>query len=353
MYNASGKGTGSLMIQLLDIKVDIIFKDFFGDKTHKEVLESFINSVLGLTGNEEIEVEEFLDPRKMRIEVGKPSSFVDISVKTRGGERYIIEMQTYNHEGFDKRLLYYLGKDYTEQLDYLKKEGTQDRTRKQVGWEDLPKVHVIAIADFHRSKAKKDGLLNGNAVTETYAFRPECDPTNRHLFDQWKATLVDLKKFEDKPFEELHKYKDWWFFLLKNASKIREEERTKLKQDPIFGVALERLEYLSSDPATKKAYQESIDEQRNFTAIKQADLKEGREEGLMEGLIKGKEEGLMEGLIKGEEKGLKKGLIKGKEEGLMEGKLYMAKKLLQMGLLPLTEIAEMTGLDSQDIQSIE
>ena len=91
----------------------------------------------------------------MRIEVGKPTTFVDISVKTKGGERYIIEMQTYNHEGLDKRLLYYLGKDYTEQLDYLKQLEAQDTTRKQIGWQDLPRVHIIAIADFHRSKAKK------------------------------------------------------------------------------------------------------------------------------------------------------------------------------------------------------
>ena len=96
------------MIELLDIKVDVVFKDFFGDKSSKEILESFINAVLGLEGNDQIEVEEFLDPRKMRVDVGRPSTFVDLSVKTRGGERYIIEMQTYNHEGFDKRLLYYL-----------------------------------------------------------------------------------------------------------------------------------------------------------------------------------------------------------------------------------------------------
>ncbi|MCB1082406.1 MAG: Rpn family recombination-promoting nuclease/putative transposase, partial [Chlamydiia bacterium] len=103
------------MIELLDLKIDVVFKDFFGDKSNKEILESFLNSVLELKGDDAIEVEEFLDPRQLRIEVGKPSTFVDLAVKTRGGERYIVEMQTYNHEGFDKRLLYYLGKDYTEQ----------------------------------------------------------------------------------------------------------------------------------------------------------------------------------------------------------------------------------------------
>ena len=59
MYNTAERTTGSIMIQLLDIKVDVVFKDFFGNKTHKEILESFINSVLGLTGDDIIEVEEF------------------------------------------------------------------------------------------------------------------------------------------------------------------------------------------------------------------------------------------------------------------------------------------------------
>jgi len=303
------------MIQLLDIKVDIVFKEFFGDKANKEILESFINAVLGLKGDNIIEVEEFLDPRKMRIEVGKPTTFMDISVKTKGGERYIIEMQTYNHEGFDKRLLYYLGKDYTEQLDYLKDLQKQIK-KKQIGWRELPRVHVIAIIDFHRSVANKDGILNGKSVTETYAFQPVFDQDNDHLFDQWKATLVDLKKFEDKPLEDLHKYRERWFFLLKNASRIKEEEIKKLKQDPIFNMAIERLERLSSDPKTRKAYEESINEQRNQISIMAASFKEGR------------------------------------EEGREEEKLKMANALLKIGLPP-SQISGVTGFSLEEIKSFQ
>ena len=73
------------MIELLDLKVDVVFKDFFGDKSSKEILESFLNTVLGFEGDDRIEVEEFIDPRKMRVEVGKPSTFVDLSVKTKIG----------------------------------------------------------------------------------------------------------------------------------------------------------------------------------------------------------------------------------------------------------------------------
>ncbi|WP_194847905.1 Rpn family recombination-promoting nuclease/putative transposase [Candidatus Neptunochlamydia vexilliferae] len=274
------------MIDLLDVKVDIVFKDFFGDKSSKELLESFINSVLGFEGDDLIEIEEFLDPRKMRVEVGRPSTFVDLSVKTRGGERYIIEMQTYNHEGFDKRLLYYLGKDYTEQIDYHHQQATETEQRKKqkklIGWKDLPKVHVVAIIDFHRNEREKNGILNDEKVVETYRFKPEVSSSNEHLFNQWKATLVDLKKFKDKPLEELKTYKEKWFYFLKNASLIKEKEVNTLKQDPVFQRALERLERLSSDPATRKAYEASINEHRDHLAVLSSERKAGRKEEKLE-----------------------------------------------------------------------
>ena len=166
------------MVRFLDVKVDVVFKEFFGDVTNKEVLENFINHMLDLTGDDVVEVEEFLDPRKMRVEIGKPTTFVDISVKTKAGERYVIEMQTYNHSGFDKRLLYYLSRDYSEQVDYIKTLREDEIKKKRIGWLNLPKVHIIAVIDFHRSKVKEDGILNGEGVTETYRFIPIKDKKN-------------------------------------------------------------------------------------------------------------------------------------------------------------------------------
>jgi len=314
------------MIELLDIKVDVVFKDFFGDRSSKELLESFINNVLELAGNDLIEIEAFLDPRKMRIEVGRPSTFVDLSVKTRGGERYIIEMQTYNHEGFDKRLLYYLGKDYTEQIDYRREKPIKTK-KKQIHWNDLPRVHIIAIIDFHRSKREKNGILNGKKVLETYSFKPEFSPSNEHLFDQWKATIVDLKKFKDKPLVELKTDKEKWLFLLKNASLIKEKEVQELKKDPMFERALEKLERLSSDPKTRRAYEASINEHRDHVAILSAERKSGIEEGLA--------------------KGLKEGRKKGREEERLE----IARVLSSQGVSP-HRISDATGLSMEEIIAI-
>ena len=267
------------MIELLDLKVDVVFKDFFGDKSSKQILESFINSVLELEGDDIIEIEEFLDPRKMRVEVGKPSTFVDLSVKTRGGERYIIEMQTYNHDGFDKRLLYYLGKDYTEQIEYQYHHPQEKKkSKKLIGWSDLPKVHVVAIIDFHRDQKEKNGILNHRAVVETYRFQPEISASNNHIFDHWKATIVDLKKFKSKPVNKLKTDKDIWIHILNDAPSLKKEEREALKKDPVFQRAIERLEMLSSDPKTRKAFESSVNDQRDHLAVIDAAENKGRKE---------------------------------------------------------------------------
>ena len=304
------------MIELLDIKVDVVFKDFFGDRNSKELLESFINAVLGLEGNDQIEVEEFLDPRKMRVDVGRPSTFVDLSVKTRGGERYIIEMQTYNHEGFDKRLPYCLGKDYTEQIDYRRQGAETKRTKKLINYHQLPKVHIIAVIDFHRSSQEKNGILNGQKVVETYRFKPEFSDSNEHLFDQWRATILDLKKFNNKPLSELKSDKEKWFYLLKNASTIKEKEANTLKKEPVFQRALARLERLSSDPSTKKAYEASINEHRDHLAVLSSERKEGIQEGHRQGM------------------------------------LSVAKKMMQAGI-GIEQIISITGLSGDEIQALK
>ena len=263
-FFSKNKVNNEQFMDFLDIKVDVVFKDFFGDKAHKEILESFVNTILDLQGDDVIEVEDFLDPKKTRVEIGKPTTFVHLSVKTKGGERYIIEMQTYNHEGFDKRLLYYLGKDYTDQVDYLEKR--EDETNRKIGWRDLPKVHVIALTNFNRT-GSKEGLLNSSEVMETYNFQPQNSSDNGHLFDQWKATILDLKKFKCRNLSEVKTDKEKWFFLLKNSKRIRESEMESLKNNPCFKSAVAQLTRLSSDPVKRKEYEQSINEQRDHDAV--------------------------------------------------------------------------------------
>jgi predicted transposase/invertase (TIGR01784 family) len=253
--------------------------------------------------------------------VGKPSTFVDLSVKTRVGERYIIEMQTYNHEGFDKRLLYYLGKDYTEQIEYqYHTPEKKEKPKKRIGWRDFPRVHIVAITDFHRDQKAKNGILNHHEVVETYRFNPEVSASNNHLFDHWKATLVDLKKFKAKPFNNLKTDKEKWIYILNDAPSLKKEDREALKKDPIFQRAIERLERLSSDPKKRKAYEASVDDQRDHLATIDAAKKEGREEG--------------------------------HREGRQERDREIALKMLKENL-PVEQVSNLTGLSIEEITSLK
>jgi predicted transposase/invertase (TIGR01784 family) len=179
---------------------------------------------------------------------------------------------------------------------------------------------VIAIVDFHRSKKEKNGILNDKKVVETYQFSPSISSANDHLFDQWKATLIDLKKFPDKPLSQLKTDKDKWLYLLKNSSQIEEKQALLLKRDPVFNQALKRLERLSSDPKTRKAYENSINEQRDHEAILSAAVNTGREEG--------------------------------REQGRREEKMEIAKALLKQ-LLNVKQVAKATGLSVETILSLK
>ena len=122
-------------------------------------------------------------------------------------------------------------------------------------------------------------------MVETYRFKPEFSESNEHLFDQWRATILDLKKFNNKPLSELKSDKEKWFYLLKNASTIKEKEVNTLKKEPVFQRALERLERLSSDPSTRKAYEASINEHRDHLAVLSSERKEGHKEGHRQGIL--------------------------------------------------------------------
>src|SRR5262249_22700770 len=119
-----------------------------------------------------------------------------------------------------------------------------------------------------------------------------------------------------------------------NAPVIEEKEVRALKKKPIFQRAIERLERLSSDPTTRRAYEASINEHRDHLAVLAAQLKVGEEIGLKKGEAKG--------LKKGEEIGLKKG------EKKEQVKIARA---MQKASFPNDQISKLTGLSIQEIEN--
>jgi len=249
---------------LLSPQVDTVFMDFFCDTGSKEILESFINVFLDLHGDDKIEIEEFLDPSKIRLEIGKPTAFFDVSVKNISGERYIVEMQVYNYKGAEKYL-----------FDSIM-HGDTNRTKESLKNYDsslhmLPKVHVIALASY--------GILKSDATVETFRFQSQKSESNGQLFDKWRATIIDLTNFNTGSFENVESERDQWLFLIKNADNLNQQQVKAMKQCSIFKTALERFEILSPSSEKKKEYEQSINAIRDWDAVLEYADKTGREEG--------------------------------------------------------------------------
>ena len=108
--------------------------------------------------------------------------------------------------------------------------------------------------------------------------------------------------------------------------------------------AKEKLSELNMLPEERAAYERYLIN----TAIERDVVNTAKEEGEQLGLKKGREEGEELGLKKGEELGLKKG----EELGLKKGKEVIALNLLNLNVLSVNQISQVSGLSTDEIKSL-
>ena len=102
---------------ILDPKVDFVFKKLFGSENHKEILIAFLNSVFRNKGTE----EEIVDIKVENPEIdknweGDKLSRLDIKATTSNDSRVNIEIQLKNQFNMKRRTLYYWSKLYESQM---------------------------------------------------------------------------------------------------------------------------------------------------------------------------------------------------------------------------------------------
>ncbi len=155
-------------------KNDIAFKKIFGNENQKEILISFLNSILDFKDNQAITKIELKNPYQLPDIKELKETILDIKATNKNKESFIVEMQKKNTGGFEKRSLYYTSKAYVSQID------------KGEDFNKLKKVYYIALVDFN--------------IFENESF------ISRHLIINQETTTQDLKDFEFT-FIELNKFK--------------------------------------------------------------------------------------------------------------------------------------------------
>ena len=114
-----------VMVKILSPKNDVVFQKLFGTEQHKEILISFVNSILIKSGNEEIKSISIEEKRlDVSILVDEKLSILDIYVTTNHNAHINVEIQLINKYNMIERTLFYWSKMYMNQIkkgvDYSK-----------------------------------------------------------------------------------------------------------------------------------------------------------------------------------------------------------------------------------------
>jgi len=321
-------------MQFADPKNDLAFKKIFGDKNHKNILISFLNSVLDFKDDMQIVDVELTNPYQLPDIKELKETILDIQAKNKKGESFIVEMQRKDLGDFEKRSLYYTSKAYVAQLP------------KGNDYSVLNKVYFIGILNFEIFK-------NKNSISRHLIVNQE---TNKQDLKDFEFTFIELPKFK-KELEDLETILDKWIYFIKEASNltmIPTQYKTEQDFEDAFNIATQTIwskkELEVYDYMKLKEFDE-INAIR--TATRKAAIKaeqKGMEKGLQKGIEQGLQKGLQKGMEKGRQEGIQEGLEKGKEDGIKQEKINIAKNLLD--IMDNETIALKTGLSIDIIQSL-
>ena len=289
-------------MKFVDPKNDLAFKKIFGNENKKEILISFLNSVLDFKDEKTI-VEVTLDnPYQLPDIKELKETILDIKARNKNGDKFIVEMQKKDLSDFDKRSLYYTSKAYVSQI------------QKGEELKNLKKVYYIAILNFNM-------FDNKNYISRHLIINQET--TTQDLKD-FEFTFIELKKFNTK-LEDLNSTIDKWIYFINNASKfdLIPKEYEDIKE---FQEAFEIANKFSWNQK-ELDYYDSMD-------LRQADDKNALDTAEQKGV----------------KKGIKKGIEQGIEQGKLKEKLEIAKNLLD--ILDNETISIKTGLLIQQIKDL-
>ena len=211
------------MTKLLDPKNDVVFQKLFGMKNHKNILISFLNSILNLKGKNAIKDVEFEEKHlDVSLIASEKLSILDLHVTTETGINVNVEIQLINQYNMIKRTIFYMSKILLSQL----KKGEE--------YSSLNRTVTINILDFN--------YLEGENFIKNYAlFEKE---TKEPLTDLLEYIFIELPKFIETNKDYNNKLHKWLTFL---SNPTGEEIEEFMKTDGEIKEAMDVLYKISGD----------------------------------------------------------------------------------------------------------
>ena len=293
---------GLATMKSADPKNDLAFKKIFGDENHKNILISFLNSVLDFQDELQIVDVSLANSYQIPKIPELKETILDIKATNKRQDQFIVEMQKKDLGDFTKRSLYYTSKAYVAQLP------------RGNNYTELKKVYFIGILNFNIFDNKE--YISRHLIIN--------QQTNTQDLDDFEFSFIELPKFS-KDLHEIETILDKWIYFIKNASTL---SMIPNKYDNIteFKEAFDIATQTTWDTKELEVYDYiSLKEFDELNALKTAEKK-------------------------GMEKGIEKGIEKGMEKGMAEKSIEIAKGLLD--ILDDETICLKTGLSKESIENL-
>lgn len=262
---------------------DFGFKRLFGEEPHKDLLISFLNTLL--PEKHQIHDLHYTKNEYQGFSALDRKAIFDLSCISHSGERFIVEVQKAKQNYFKDRSIYYSTFPIQEQA--IKGE-----------WDfKLSAVYTVGILDFI---FEEDALQQDKEVVHRIQLKNQKDQV---FYDKLTFIYITLPHFT-KTLDQLVSLQDKWFYVFRHLQEL--DDIPLVLQEDIFLKLFEAAQIARFTPVERQVYEDSLKSYRDLKNVMDTKM----EEGIAIGKERGKAIGKEEGIAIGKEEGLKEGLQK-------------------------------------------
>ncbi len=242
------------MSKYINLFTDFGFKKVFGEEPNKDLLISFLNTLL--PAQHQIDTLEFSRNEWLGVSSIDRKAIFDLHCKTPDGTYFLVELQKAKHNFFKDRSLYYASFPIQEQGQ----KGDWDYR--------LQAAYAIGILDFIFDKADKNEVIHTEQLK---------NQTNQVFYDKLTFIYLTLPNFV-KSLAELVTLQDKWLYVFRHLAEF--DEAPAPLQEAVFTKLFQIAELSAFAPQEGSAYQASLEYYRDMKNVADTAFADGLEAGL-------------------------------------------------------------------------
>lgn len=234
---------------------DFGFKKLFGEEPHKELLISFLNTLL--PAKHQIQDLQYTRNEYQGYTSIDRKAIFDLNCVSPSGERFIVELQKAKQNYFKDRSVYYATFPIQEQA-------------QRGNWDyQLSAIYTVGILDFvfEEDRSNRD-VVHFIQLKNQYGYV---------FYDKLTFIYLTLPYF-NKTLAELETTQDKWFYIFRHLHEL--QEIPAVLNETVFVKLFEAAQIACFNPAERQAYEDSLKYYRDLKNVTNTARDEGLEEGI-------------------------------------------------------------------------